>query len=203
MLLAGGGEFALVVFKLATDLGLLEQRIDGVLTASVIISMSLTPLLGEVRGSADMPCPALPSASRGAHRGVGMCTARGWHAARSVHVGCSPALIWQVAQYVGEAVERIDASSEAAAKADQLFDVIDADGNGSIERGELREYLLGGGAGGDGSSNASFEALFDSLDLNGDGVISRSELRTGYTELIVGEVRDAALQCAATAAEAR
>ena len=86
LLLAGGGEFAFVVFKLAQDLGLLEAKLANLLTASVIISMSLTPLLGEL------------------------------------------------ATYVGELVERIDAGSTANAAADELFEEIDADGNGFIER---------------------------------------------------------------------
>ena len=47
ILLAGGGEFAFVVFKLAEDLGVLPESLVKLLTASVIISMSLTPLLGE------------------------------------------------------------------------------------------------------------------------------------------------------------
>lgn len=46
--LAGGGEFSFVLFKLAQDLGVLPGALDKLLTASVIISMSLTPLLGEV-----------------------------------------------------------------------------------------------------------------------------------------------------------
>lgn len=46
--LAGGGEFAFVLFKLAQDLGVLPTALAKVLTASVIISMSLTPLLGEL-----------------------------------------------------------------------------------------------------------------------------------------------------------
>jgi Kef-type K+ transport system membrane component KefB/Trk K+ transport system NAD-binding subunit len=46
--LAGGGEFAFVLFKLAQDLGVLPTPLAKVLTASVIISMSLTPLLGEL-----------------------------------------------------------------------------------------------------------------------------------------------------------
>lgn len=151
LLLAGGGEFAFVVFKLADNLGLIETKLSNLLTASVIISMSLTPLLGEL------------------------------------------------AEYVGEVVERIDAGQEGNVQADALFDSIDADGNGSIEMEELREYLLGGGrtaAGDTTRSNASFEQLFEQLDLNGDGVISREELRAGYTELVLGEVRDAALQYA-------
>lgn len=46
--LAGGGEFALVLFKLAQDLGVLPKAIAKLLEASVIISMSLTPLLSNV-----------------------------------------------------------------------------------------------------------------------------------------------------------
>ena len=47
-LLAGGGEFAFVVFKLANNIGVLPEDLYKLLTASVIISMSLTPLLGEL-----------------------------------------------------------------------------------------------------------------------------------------------------------
>lgn len=46
--LSGGGEFSFVLFKLAEDLGVLSPALSKLLTASVIISMSLTPLLGEL-----------------------------------------------------------------------------------------------------------------------------------------------------------
>ena len=46
LLLAGGGEFAFVVFKLAKDLDILPDDLASLLTASVVISMSLTPILG-------------------------------------------------------------------------------------------------------------------------------------------------------------
>ena len=147
LLLAGGGEFAFVVFKLAEELELLEPKLSSLLTAAVIISMSLTPLLGEA------------------------------------------------AQYVSEAVERIDSKSTANVRADELFDVIDADGNGSIEKEELLSYLLGGGTAiGATRQNEAFDRLFTMLDLDGDGVISRQELRAGFTELICGEMREVALQ---------
>jgi Kef-type K+ transport system membrane component KefB/Trk K+ transport system NAD-binding subunit len=46
--LAGGGEFSFVLFKLAQELGVLPEDLNKLLTASVIISMSLTPLLGDL-----------------------------------------------------------------------------------------------------------------------------------------------------------
>ena len=52
LLLAGGGEFAFVVFKLAEDLEVLSVDVAKVLTAIVIISMALTPLLAEVAEAA-------------------------------------------------------------------------------------------------------------------------------------------------------
>jgi Kef-type K+ transport system membrane component KefB len=47
-LLAGGGEFAFVIFKLANNLDVLPEDLYKLLTASVVISMSLTPVLGEL-----------------------------------------------------------------------------------------------------------------------------------------------------------
>jgi Kef-type K+ transport system membrane component KefB len=47
-LLAGGGEFAIVILKLASNLNVLPDDLTKLLTASVIISMSLTPVLGEL-----------------------------------------------------------------------------------------------------------------------------------------------------------
>jgi Kef-type K+ transport system membrane component KefB/voltage-gated potassium channel Kch/Ca2+-binding EF-hand superfamily protein len=46
--LSGGGEFSLVLFKLAQELDVLPDELAKLLQASVIISMSLTPLLGEL-----------------------------------------------------------------------------------------------------------------------------------------------------------
>ena len=47
VLLSGGGEFAFIIFRIAEELGVLPHELGELLTASVIISMSLTPLLGE------------------------------------------------------------------------------------------------------------------------------------------------------------
>lgn len=52
LVLSGGGEFAFVVFQLAQDLGILPDKIANLLIASVIISMSLTPILGEIGAAA-------------------------------------------------------------------------------------------------------------------------------------------------------
>ena len=46
--ISGGGEFAFVLFQLAKDLGVLPSPLAKLLTASVIISMSLTPILAEL-----------------------------------------------------------------------------------------------------------------------------------------------------------
>jgi len=48
LLLSTGGEFAFVIFKLASDVGVLPDELGQILTACVIISMALTPLLGDV-----------------------------------------------------------------------------------------------------------------------------------------------------------
>ena len=46
VLLAGGGEFAFVVLAAAEKLGALPDELNGLLTTIVLITMSLTPLLG-------------------------------------------------------------------------------------------------------------------------------------------------------------
>lgn len=48
VLLAGGGEFAFVVLASAEKLGLIPADLNGVLTTIVLISMAVTPLLGNV-----------------------------------------------------------------------------------------------------------------------------------------------------------
>ena len=58
-LLAGGGEFAFVIFKLANQLEVLPEDLAKLLTASVIISMSLTPLLGELAAWASAKIQAM------------------------------------------------------------------------------------------------------------------------------------------------
>jgi len=50
LLLAGGGEFAFVVLALAEKLEVLPPDLGGLLTAIVLITMAVTPLLGQVAG---------------------------------------------------------------------------------------------------------------------------------------------------------
>lgn len=47
LLLSGGGEFAFVVLALAEKLGVLPKDLGGLLTAIVLVTMALTPLLGD------------------------------------------------------------------------------------------------------------------------------------------------------------
>ncbi len=44
MLMAQGGEFAFVLYSAAAAAGIVEARVNAVLTAAVILSMALTPL---------------------------------------------------------------------------------------------------------------------------------------------------------------
>jgi Kef-type K+ transport system membrane component KefB len=55
LLLAGGGEFAFVVLALAEKLNVLPVELGGLLTAIVLITMAVTPLLGELAGLASGP----------------------------------------------------------------------------------------------------------------------------------------------------
>lgn len=48
LLLAGGGEFAFVVLALAEKLGVLPQELGGLLTAIVLVTMAITPILGDM-----------------------------------------------------------------------------------------------------------------------------------------------------------
>ena len=113
--LAGGGEFALVVFKLAADLGVLPDELAKLLVASVILSMALTPLLGEAADAAATYLDRgglawLPGGFGGGGFGRGAGGAGG-----------------------------------AAAALGGLFAQADADGNGVIDIDELRAFLLARG----------------------------------------------------------
>ena len=55
LLLAGGGEFAFVVLASAEKLGVLPTELGSLLTAIVLITMSVTPFLGELAEVASKP----------------------------------------------------------------------------------------------------------------------------------------------------
>jgi len=55
LLLSGGGEFAFVVLAVAEKLGAFPASLGGLLTAVVLVSMSLTPILGDVAQYASAP----------------------------------------------------------------------------------------------------------------------------------------------------
>lgn len=59
--------------------------------------------------------------------------------------------------------------------ADELFDVIDANGDGAISNRELRGHLQG-----TGYSLTTIDAIFKALDINNDNEVSREELRVGF-----------------------
>jgi Kef-type K+ transport system membrane component KefB/Trk K+ transport system NAD-binding subunit len=48
LLLCGGGEFAFVVLALASKLSLISQDLSAILTAIILITMGVTPLLGQL-----------------------------------------------------------------------------------------------------------------------------------------------------------
>ena len=66
---------------------------------------------------------------------------------------------------------------EDDASADSLFKIVDRDGNGVIESGELLLHLLVAGQEAD-----SISELFQSLDTDADGVISRDEWSAGFEQ---------------------
>jgi voltage-gated potassium channel Kch len=51
LLLAGGGEFAFVVLALAEKLGVIPRDLASVVTAIILITMGLTPILGDLAAS--------------------------------------------------------------------------------------------------------------------------------------------------------
>ena len=61
------------------------------------------------------------------------------------------------------------------------FDLLDADGNGSVDRQELKAALAGGGAIVEGDL---LDDIFDQLDLDGDGAVSFPE----FVAMMLGRV---------------
>ena len=59
LLLSGGGEFAFVVLALASKLSLISQDLSAILTAIILITMGVTPLLGQLAASLSEPLVGL------------------------------------------------------------------------------------------------------------------------------------------------
>jgi Kef-type K+ transport system membrane component KefB len=146
LLLAGGGEFAFVVFKLAQDLGVLPENLAKLLVASVVISMSLTPLLGELAEYIGNELEALEGAD----------------AARRLGPGGTPP------------DAAFDPSRSMQERAAAAFAYFDTDGSGAISVDELKnsmpvtltdQYL----------SDAALQKLIDQFDENGDGELQIEE----------------------------
>jgi voltage-gated potassium channel Kch len=55
LLLCGGGEFAFVVLALASKLSLISQDLSAILTAIILITMGVTPLLGQLAATLSEP----------------------------------------------------------------------------------------------------------------------------------------------------
>ena len=55
LLLAGGGEFAFVVLALADKLEILPENLSAILTAIILITMGMTPLLGQLAATVSEP----------------------------------------------------------------------------------------------------------------------------------------------------
>lgn len=67
-------------------------------------------------------------------------------------------------------------AARRAALADELFDEIDTNSDGTVSEGELRLHLER-----QGYSRSTVEAIFAALDLNADGEVSRAELRHSFS----------------------
>ena len=131
VLLSGGGEFAFIIFKLAENLGVLPHQLGQLLTASVIISMSLTPLLGE---AAEALGAVIERAEQEDEATVE--ADRLFDAIDTDGSGTLTRTELQLHLLGGDRspgfLGRINMPFEA------LFDALDTDGNGVISRDELR-----------------------------------------------------------------
>ena len=59
LLLSGGGEFAFVVLALADKLNVLPQDLSAILTAIILVTMGVTPLLGQLAAAVSEPLVGL------------------------------------------------------------------------------------------------------------------------------------------------
>lgn len=147
-LLAGGGEFAFVVFKLANNLGVLPEDLGKLLTASVVISMSLSPLLGELAGWSS----SLIEEDKDKTKING-----------NVNGSKSPTFQDYDVNISDEAVIR------------RAFETFDEDGSGCISAEELRQVLKQPGTSDTIMSEEQVQAVLERFDEDGDGSLQFDE----------------------------
>lgn len=142
--LSGGGEFSFVLFKLAQDLGVLPGALANLLTASVVISMSLTPLLGELADVAGNYLEALEEGS--SDGGTSGLLSRGG----SLNAADAAAL-FDIIDEDGSGTIEFDELRDALVKRGlrfafigELFTAFDADDDGTISRDEWKAGLAAG-----------------------------------------------------------
>lgn len=136
--LAGGGEFAFVLFKLAEELNVLPNDLVKFLTALTIISMSLTPMLGEVGDSVGTYLDERFGEVDDSERGPGLTDEE------------ASALFDEIDDDESGSIE-LDELREALLKRGfqyasiaEIFSSFDADGDGSIDREEWKDGLDAG-----------------------------------------------------------
>lgn len=178
-LLAGGGEFAFVVFKLAQELGVLPETLAKLLTASVIISMSLTPLLGELAGWAGEELTRLEAEGKlPAARGIDLAFG-GVRGSDSSTKGSKPSA-GALISGTSDPADAFDPTKTAQERVRAAFDLFDLDGSGAISCDELKSFLTKPGDGRQ-LNDEEVRAIIAEYDTNGDGLLQFEEFAALWT----------------------